>query len=140
MSFYNISTIIIAIFLAFMFTQKKNDERKLKEIAERLITMIQQLIGDERFYKIKSKEDINFIRIQIRTVSNKIACLEGIEQKLYIKDEIVYIKKIFNDYEEIFGAYINDSDCLEKSENIFLNKILLIQSKCDSIIVKLYKC
>lgn len=140
MSFYNIMTAFIAVVFAFIFNQIKNDERRLKDFTEKLIINIKEIIIDQRFKSIKNPADIAYILVQITVLSNKVDCLEKTMHPLYIEDEVMYIKNALNEYETLIGDHVNDVSYLSKSCKELGNKINLIDSKCDYIILKLYGC
>lgn len=136
---YSILNLLVAVIFAYFFTQKKNDERKLKENAENLINKIQVKLNDPRAYKILSKEDANHLKIIQRDVDNIINILDSVKEKLNSVDEINYIKSNFLSYTEISGNHIEDIDYLVKSEKDLLNKITLIDNKLDFIKINFYK-
>ena len=135
---YSLVTVLVAIVFAFFFTQRKNDERKVKENAELLLDKIQHIISDERFCVIQKKEDVDFLLIQIRALSNKIDCFKKIQGKLGITKEINYIIAVFNQYEEYIGNHNTDILHLANSYTDLHNKIVLIDDKCDHIKIQLY--
>lgn len=136
---YTILNLIVAVFFAYFLTQRKNDERKLKEKAENLIDKIQIVINDKRFVHITSKEDIEFLLMMQRSISNRVEILIGLKDKLIFPKEIEYIKENFTSYKEIIGNHFQDVDYLSKSEKDLYNKIMLIDSKLDEMRIKLYQ-
>lgn len=136
---YTIINILVAVFFAYYLTQRKTDERKLKEKAECIIDKIQLAINDERSYKITSKNDVDFLKIKQRTVSNQIEVLSTLNDKLKFTEKIMYIRDRYVEYKELTGNHIEDIEHLTKSETDLLNKILLIDNKLDEMKIDLYK-
>lgn len=135
---YTILNLIVATFFAFYLTQKKQDERKFKETAERLIYKIQNTISSEKMYRIKNEKDIEDLKLTHRTISNRIETLDKLKDKLNYKKEIEYIKDKFKTYRELFGNHINDVNHLTNSERDLFNFIELIDNKLDEILLSLF--
>lgn len=136
---YTIFNISVAIFFAYYLTQKKNDERKLKETAENIINKIQNIISDDYLYNINEGTNKRKLLMMHRQIGNKMFLLNSVKNELKLSPEITYIKNTFQDYRNFVGEHINNIDYLSNSEDILMKLIGLIDDKLDEIIVKLYK-
>lgn len=139
MSLYNILTLLVAVVVAFYFTQKNNDIRKTKEKAENIFEKIQDIINQDKYYRIDEKTDERELNMMKRTVNNKLKLLEKESSIINNDSEMKYLREKFDEYRAFIDDHINDKKYLEKSE-IELKKILnLMDDKIDEIRLKLYK-
>ncbi len=134
-SIHFIINIIIAIVFAYYLVQNKNDERKRKEIAEKVLRDIQLLsltkLVDSPVDKL---EFMKKILMHKRSLNNKIKALEGIGDALGINEHIKYIKDKFEEYEALIDE-MNKENYQGSSDKI----MFLIDEKCELAIVELYK-
>lgn len=137
-SISNLLTVTVSIVFAFFFTQRLTDDRKKKQVAESLVQKIQNEISDSRFCNIETQSDVDYIGIKIRTISNNIECLKQISKKLKIVEEVNYIDKKFENYENLYGNHMSQIEHLKNSSIDFKNNIECIDSKCTYIIIKFY--
>ncbi|WP_462282193.1 flagellar motor protein MotB [Ruminococcus champanellensis] len=137
--------LLLTFFIVFWATQYKNDFRKHKDHAERIIFKLQEIVTNERFYKIskgndsQNQEREKEIFTNKRKINNYITILKEYARQLKIKEEVDYISKEFTDYNEFIGDHIKDFDYLEKSEKELLKHSENIDTKCEFIILKIYK-
>ena len=114
-------TLLIALSVAFWANQYKNDQRKSKEHVERILLKIQNIVSDEEFSQISSKDDKDKVKKQIlirnRKVNNYISILKDYSNELKFDEEIKYIENEFIQYKEKTGAHIEDLDYLSKTED-----------------------
>lgn len=135
---YNLLNIAIAIIFAYYFVQKRNDERKLKEIIEDVIEKIQLGVDcDIDDIDITKREDI---LQSFRKVNNKMNILTNIEDKLNIAPEVEYIKRNFLEFRQIITDNIENKDFFHEDENKMNLKRLqnLIIDKSDELKIMLY--
>lgn len=136
-------TLLITLCIAFWATQYKNDQRKSKEHAERMLLKIQQLVMDESFYKISATGNPDEIKIILNTtnrkISNYIRILTEYGKTLKFKNQIEYINIQFQEYKTKVGEHIPDLDYLSKTESEFRKAAENIDSKCEDIIFQFYK-
>ena len=99
-SIANILTILVALVFAYYMTQKTNDIRRKKDVVSKILDRLYILISDPRMCKITSNEDMDFVKINIRTISNKISCLESMAKELQYEEEIRQMKETFGLYED----------------------------------------
>lgn len=147
-SFWNVSiaqvlTLLVTISIAFWATQFKNDQRNAKAHAERIITKIQNLISCEVFYAFapsSNEEDVkkNY-GISQRKFANCLNVLGEYGKQLGFQDDVKYIEEQFSQYKSFVSEHLNDFEYLSKSETHLRKFLENIDSKCDQIVVKLYK-
>lgn len=138
-----ILTIFVALLVAFVATQFRNDQTKNKEHAEQIIGKIQIIVSDDSFYSINSDCDSlslqKKISMTVRKLNNCISALKQYGSRLGFEEEAAYIESEFNKYKDTTSNHIQDPDYLHKSEIEFRKYSENIDSKCDAIILKLYK-
>jgi len=142
-SITQVLTLLVTIGVAFWATQYKNDLRKMKENAENVIEKLQAIVSNEQFYSIPADGDLSEIQKNINSTNRKINnCIDILEQygsNLKFKEEINYIRKEFETYKTRTGEHIQDLYYLSKSEGEFRRIAENIDTKCDFIILSLYK-
>lgn len=136
-------TLLFTLGIAFWATQFQNDRRKMKEHAEGIIVKLQQLITDENFYLFNIDGDEETIRkrttLTNRRINNYINIIKQYGKDLGFKEDIQYIEEQFTEYRTIVSEHIEDLSYLNKSETQFRRFSENIDSKCDEIIISLYK-
>lgn len=142
-NFAQVITLLVAILIAFMATQAKNDERKIKERMEKLFDTIIQLVSEPSFYSISSDSDPSETKKTImlvnRRISNCISTLKETAESVGVAEQIKYIDSEFSQYNEFVSEHINDMPYLAKSENDLRKYANNIASKCDCAVIALYK-
>lgn len=138
-SFVNIITLITAILLAFMFSQMRNQENKLKEKAEGILDKIQSKVQSENFYSIKKDcYDKKKILMTLRSIANHIEILTKYASELNFSEDVVYINEEFLHYKDLISNHLEDLEHLTKAEPDLMKFANNIDSKCDHIRVSLY--
>lgn len=137
---YAVVNIVVAVLVAFYLTQRKNDQRQLKNNIEHIIDKIQVAINNEWAYKIQSKSDIDNIIMMQRQVSNKLDVLKT-QSKIFpqFEDDLQYVNERFKEYKEFFGNHMTNLSYLLESEKELRNPLGLIDDKLDCIKMSLYK-
>lgn len=142
-SITQVLTLIVTIGVAFWATQYKNDLRKTKENAESVIEKLQTIVSNECFYSIPANGNVEEVKKNINCTNRKINnCIDILEQyasTLKFENDIKYIREQFESYKRITGDHILDLDYLSKSELEFRRIADNIDTKCDYIILSLYK-
>lgn len=138
LSAYNIITIFLALVVAFVFNQRKNDERKAKEKAEEIIEKIQAIVTSEEFCNITENTEENVLLLLGRTLNNKVELLLTCSEHIGLRDEISYVQKEIAGYRELIGNHINDLGYLAKSGLEIRRYSQNIDDKCDYIKISLY--
>lgn len=135
----NVITWLIAIYITYLLTQKRLDDRNLINKYDNVLKIIIQTVSDERFIKCKKGEDVDFVGVQKEYVSNCITVLEKINCTDTIKTKINDIRKEFTTYEEIFDQHKSNIQKLHDNETLFVKKINLIKKYCLEVQIELYK-
>ena len=142
-SFPQALTLAVAILIAFSAAQFKIDERKQKEQAEKLVIKIQEIVNETSFYSFPNNGDVETLtkqsRMACRKLNNCISILKEYSRKLNVKYEVEYISNQFKDYNDFISEHPSDLDYLNKSESTLKKYSENIDSKCDQIILNLYK-
>lgn len=136
--FYHLLNISIAFLFAFFVTQRKNDERKQKDMHEKLINKIYNAIDNEKMYIINSEEDLKYITITRRGIRNRMDLLEKQTMRWIKKDDVAYLKNEFNDYWDILSEHISDIEYLKKSQDVLYKNIGNITYKLQEMLLNLY--
>lgn len=136
-------TLLVAIILAFGAVQYKNDERKAKEQAEKVVEKIQNIVSQKAFYTFPINGDPEELdkltRISLKKISNCLTVLKDYSKQFGFVSEAEYIEGEYKKFNDLFSENPNDLDYLSKSERLLKNYAENIDSKCDQIIAKLYK-
>ena len=142
-SFPQALTLFVAIVFAFSASQFRTDERKLKEQAEKMVLKIQQIVNTTSFFSISGngeREDTKKQnRMACRKLSNCIVVLKEYANKLNIGDEVEYIYNQYKEYNDFISDHLDDLDYLGKSESTLKKYADNIDSKCDQLVLKLFK-
>lgn len=138
---YEVLTIIIALFVTYYLTERKNDIRKLNDKVENICNDIQVYLR-ENYKIIPSKQNKERVLMNIRYISNKAHILEKLSEKNNnIKEAVSYIKKEHDKYNEFVSTNLDQDEkyFLEQNrlEKIRAN-INNMDNKLDEIIVYLY--
>ena len=146
-SFWNVTiaqllTPLIALFFAFWATQYKNDQRKAKENAEKIILKLREIVSDDKFYVISPAEEQETkqkeLNLTNRKISNYLTILSQYGKTLGFSDEVKYIETEFGKYKQTVGDHIADLEYLSKTEPEFRKISENIDAKCETIILKFY--
>lgn len=138
-----ILTIVVAVLIAFWATQKKTEERRIKDQIEKVTYKIQEVVVSPNFVTFDTSDSAEnvqkLINMNTRKINNCVTVLKEYSEIFDIKDEINYISEQVNSYRNFVSVKINDLDYLSKSETHLRMLSKNINSKCDYIILKLYK-
>jgi hypothetical protein len=134
----NIISVVIAVVVAYFFVQSKNDERKRKEKMEDIINKIQLFINSVQAYTVESPRDELNIKMQHRSVSNKLAMLGEYKKNMGIDEEYIYIFDKFTSYKDMIGNHITDYKYIKDSRIDLQRDLALIDDKLDMMKLKLY--
>lgn len=135
---YTIINIIIAMFVTYYCTQRKNDERKKKEVIAEIIDKIQECILSDNACKRLSEISQEEIAMMQRRIRNKINFLTDKKDELGIKDEVELINNKFESYCDLIGNHIGQPGHLKESVKEIRNWLDLIDDNLDKIKLKLY--
>lgn len=138
-SIIEIITLLVAIFLSYVFTEKNSNERRLKEALEVIIEKTQMKLNMNVLVKINNEEDLRQVRIIKRSLENNFTLLKENSECFKIKEDIEYIIQQLENYNSIIDNHINDIEHLSNAEVDLNRYILLIDDKLNQVRVKLYK-
>ena len=136
---YHILNLVVAIYFAFFLVQKRNDERKLKDILIDILDKIQLELNTEDAHTFNEFYGKNTALLKQRKINNKLALLDQLKDKLNIISEVGVINSNFNDYRNMFGDYMENIELLKSHQKEFQRFINNIDQKCDEIKVKIFK-
>lgn len=135
-------TLFIAIIITYYATQRKTDERKIKEQIEKITEKIQNEVSQPNFTKFSTNDNAEEVQKKItmssRKITNSIDILKNYSKVIDISEDVQYIEKEFKEYKDFVSQKVGDLDYLEKSESHLRKYSDNINSKCDYVIQKLY--
>lgn len=136
-------TLLVAVGISFNATQYLADERKCKEQIEKIVEKIQLIVSKQEFYRFDPSGDVDRVSAQTmmknRKLSNCIEVLETYAKDYGLKEEVTYIRAEYRAYDTLVSEKIRDLKYLSESELALRKHSENIDSKCDYIIVRLYK-
>lgn len=142
MSFYEISTVVIALLFTFYFTRRDNVKIKQKEMLSNLLLRILEIITSSQMYKIETADNVNFIRTKQRSVFNKIDLLIKVaktdELSNELENDIEYMKQEFSEYWEVVSENIENLGELRKSQKELQDHLTKLEDKLEQCMMKLY--
>ena len=142
-SISQVLTLLVAIIIAFWAVQKKTDERIIKEQIEKIANKIQTVIEDPKFIMFNSTDDSEEVQkrftMSTRKLSNCVTVLREYGKCIDISADVEYIADQVRGYNDLVSSKFHDLDYLSKSENHLRMYAENINSKCDYIIMKLYR-
>ena len=132
----------MAIVVTFYLVQKKNDERKIKEKLEDVLSKFQLIILSPTAL-LKNNFNQNEILLVVRTANNKLNLLTKYVEKYELKEltkEIEYIADKYNEYRVFIGDNLRDEEYLknQKAKDNVQRLLSCIDDKCDEIKLCLY--
>lgn len=143
MTIFQVITLLVAIIIAFWATQRKSDERKIKEQIEKITEKVQSEVASTAFVIFNSTDNPYDVQRRItmatRKLSNCINVLREYSTIINIRDEVQYIDEQVRGYRDFVSVHVGDTEYLSKSETDLRRYADNISSKCDSIVLKLYK-
>ena len=87
-----------------------------------------------------NEEDVKrYYGISQRKLANCLNVLVEYGKQLGFQDDVKYIDEEFSRYKTFVSEHLNDLEYLSKSETHLRKYLENIDSKCDQIVVKLYK-
>lgn len=135
---YHVLSLFFVLVFAFYFTQRMNDERKLKDSAERIICMIQEHINSKSLYAFEEDFNRSEFLMRKRYIENKIDALKKITIRLNLSEDALYIRNQFDKYADL----VDENSCTKgklSTMSVGLQKqLLLIDNKCDELKISLF--
>lgn len=141
MSISNIITFLIAIVFSYYYSQRNSDKRKRKEIVEKNINKLQNLINDSILYNLNEevRNNDSQLRMNIRKISNHISNLKEFEKEFCFEDKMKEIQEKFDTYKEEVDTIFENKDYKDGDLNKLKKNLSLIDDKLELIIICLYK-
>lgn len=141
-SIAQILTLLVAIVIAFWATQRKTDERRIKEQIEKVVIKIQTEVSASSFVTFSSDDTSEEVQKRItmttRKLKNAIEILHAYSKLFDIAKDVSYIEEQLREYDDCVSVKVGDLDYLSKSESHLRMFAENINSKCDHIILQLY--
>lgn len=136
-------TLLVATGIAFNASQYMIDERKRKEQLEKIVDKIQGIVSEQSFYTFDENDDVAKVSLQItmtcRKLSNCIDVLEAYSKRSKLKEDAAYIRSEYMAYKTLVSDKECDLKYLSESRTALKKFAQNIDSKCDHVIVGLYK-
>lgn len=132
-----ISPIFIAFYFSYYLIERKNDERRQKEILEEILWRLKDFIEQEEMYNLSQQEPATIL-MRSRQVSNQITILNNWKKHFNVEKEVDFICEKFEEYNSIIGNHIDDLNYLEKSSKELERPIKLISDKILELTMNLY--
>ena len=138
--FSTILTFSVALLFTCFFTQERVKERKRIDVFFDILQGMETLLQDERFV-IRKEEDLEgFVRIQQRTIKNKIDLLnrdKGFLQKYGIESAMECISTQFTNYWDLVSNHIDTPELYALNKD-YVNSISKIIDRIEEIKYALY--
>lgn len=131
-------TLLTAIFISYYLVQRNTDQRYQKDIYVHLLMDIQKFISNPETYTFSKNTDINMITIKKRSLNNYIGLLHLHSKKFGLEDEVEFIQKKFDEYEELISDHISDITYLSNSKKELQRPLDLINNKLYEMMLKIY--
>lgn len=131
-------TLLVALVISYLFSQKRLDERRQKDAYLKLLEKVQQLVSDKALYEINTAADINLTLMKKRELNNCFTILEKYASKFSLDEDIKFMVEKKQEYVDFFGNHSGDIEYLSKSSNDLLRPLTLIESRVMEIMIKLF--
>lgn len=131
-------TIAIAVIVSYYLVQRQNNYQKQKDIIADMVLKLQLSFQQRELYDFAG-QDKNLIMMRTRDLNNKIHILEKLERDFGISDEVSFIRRHFDEYNNFIGDHIEHMDYLIRSQNELRRPVELISQKLLTSALHLYK-
>jgi len=131
-SFVDIASIALGSYIIFFLTEQLNDKRRRNDCIEHIITEIENMISDERFFSVSRTA----LMLQA-SCANKIKYLKD-ANFTNISIEVEFIESKITDIRELYSNHSTSEEELKGVLKDFEKKRNDISDKCDKIRVSLY--
>lgn len=135
-------TILVAVFIAYIASQFKENEKKIKSYIEKELIELRNLADGNVLYNLQTigktryKQEINLFFTKL---DNIIAALEKKENEFKYKNEVKYLENEIKELHDFVSEKIEKYDCLCESVVIYKKHLNKISDKSLEIIFSLYK-
>lgn len=137
-SIYQVLSLLFAITITYLLTQKKNDERRKNDMLDKMILGIQKDISEKSLVRYETEEEQTIALLQQKSLANRLEYLKDKKTCADIADEVDYISREMEHLREFYGSHMKDKDYMEKSSADIEKYIVNITDKCFYIRLKLY--
>lgn len=134
MSFVDIITIGLAVFLSFYLTENLNDERRRNDCIEHIIIEIEQMMYEDEMFSRSKK---TFIRQA--SCANRIKYLKNAHFQ-DIQEDIGFIEREFQEIRDLYSNHNQTDKKLNDVRGDFERHRDFICDKCNKIRMGLYTC
>ncbi len=131
-------TVSAAVFVTFFLTQSKNDDRNTKDLVFKVIDQIQEFSHEAKSVNFQSIPDQKDMLLQIRRMRSKTHLLNLYSERYHYQTASKELLDYFEKYQELFDNHFQDLDYLQKSDQEIARWMENIDTRCDSIRIKLY--
>ena len=135
-------TIFVAVFIAYIASQFKENENKIKSYIEKALVELRNMADDNVLYnlqtigKVRYKQEINLFFTKI---DNIIASLEKKEKEFKYENDIKYLENEIRELHNFVSEKIEKYDYLCESIVVYKKHLNKISDKSLEIIFSLYK-
>lgn len=136
---YSLMGMAIAVLFAYFFTQNGHYLRNNMDVATNIIERLLFDLNNEQMWTLSHKNDIYFVLLKQRTISNRLKLLNEYEHMFNFTDYMEYTMFQFNSYWDLVSNHTNDVDYLKKSQRELHNSIENMISKLEALIVYIHK-
>ena len=138
----DVITILVAVFIAYIASQFKENENKIKSYIEKELLELRKLADENVLYNLQTigkaryKQEINLFFTKL---DNIIAALEKKENEFKYKNEVKYLENEIKELHDFVSEKIEKYDYLCESVVIYKKHLYKISDKSLEIIFSLYK-
>ena len=131
-SLIDILTFAVGSFIIFLLSERNNNTRRRNDCIEHIITEIETIISDERFFSINRSA----LLLQA-SCANKIKYLKDANFP-EIAADVAFIETKIQDIRELYSNHSSSEENLKSVIKDFEKKQIDVGDKCDKIRVLLY--
>ena len=143
MQFSSVMTLLVAVLISYLFTQRRNDRRKQKEILLKLLELIQAVTENPTSYTISpvkenwEQERQNILMVK-RRLSNHIRMLKKESVNFGVQEKADKIDEVFQDYELLISENIDKMKILSENRTELQRLLDSISKYAFEIMFELY--
>ena len=138
-SIYQIVSLLFAIIITYLLTQKKNDARRKADMLEKMFLGIEKDITDKSLIQFVTVDERNIALLQQKSLASRLEYLKEAKICVDIASDVEYMAKEMENLREFYGAHMSDKDYMEKSTADMEKYIVNITDKCFAVRLKLYE-
>jgi hypothetical protein len=138
-SFTTCISIIIAVGISYLLSQRQTDKRKQKEILQSVLKALQDRINDPGAYSITESTPPESLTSRNREIQNYLSLLDGKKTQFGIDREVDFLKEKFLEYETCIGDHISSIPWLMEASKELRRPLDLMNTKIYDTMLKLYQ-